>query len=159
LCDSSKYNLSVSTQMIKHIGKVLTRAMSSNLVIIHSKTAAPPVGAYSQAVRAGPFVYTSGQIGIDTQLTLVDKDVKAQTLKAFYNLQEVLAAADCTVNDVIKCTIFIKDMNDFALVNDIYGTVFKDHKPARSCVEVARLPKDARVEIEAIAYKPLNSNL
>ncbi len=86
-------------------------------------------------------------------MTKVSEDVSAQTKQSLENVKAVLEAAGCTLNNVVRCGIYIKDMNDFAKVNEVYAQYFNEHKPARSCVEVARLPKDVLIEIEAIAYK------
>jgi 2-iminobutanoate/2-iminopropanoate deaminase len=101
-------------------------------------------------------VFTSGQIPLDMDGQLVDGDVAAQTHQVFRNLQSVLAAAECTLSNVVKATVFLRDMNDFATVNEIYATYFGAHKPARSTVQVARLPKDVAVEIDLIAYVDTN---
>ncbi len=112
------------------------------------------IGPYSQAMEIGGLVFTSGQIPLDAQGQMVAGGIEAQTRQVFENLQAVLTAAGADFNDVIKATVFIKDMAQFAAVNEIYASFFADHKPARSTVEVARLPKDALIEIEFIAKKP-----
>ncbi|WP_458863262.1 RidA family protein [Acidaminobacterium chupaoyuni] len=112
------------------------------------------IGPYSQGVIAGNMVYTSGQIPVDPATGKVADCVKEQTKQSLTNVKEVLAAAGCTMEDVFKTTVFIKDMNDFGAINEVYATFFTgDVLPARSCVEVARLPKDVKVEIEVIALK------
>lgn len=119
-------------------------------------TAAPaPIGPYSQAVSAGPFTFFSGQVGLDPiTKKLADGGVEEQTRQAMANLAAVLAAAGLTFADVIKTTIFLTDMNDFAAVNAIYGESFDGAPaPARSTVGVAALPAGAKVEIEAIAQR------
>ncbi len=119
-------------------------------------TAAPsPIGPYSQAIGAGPYVFCSGQVGTDP-LTgkLAEGGVEEQTRQAMANLAAVLAAAGCMFSDVVKTTIFLADMDDFTTVNAIYGESFNGGPyPARSTVQAARLPRDARVEIEAIALR------
>lgn len=95
--------------------------------------------------------YSSGQIPLRPDGTLVEGDVQVQATQVFENLKAVLEEAGASLNTVVKATVFIKDMNDFAALNEVYGDYFGDHKPARSCVEVARLPKDVLVEIEVIA--------
>lgn len=119
-------------------------------------TAAPaPIGPYAQAVAAGPYVFFSGQVGLDPKTgAVVDGGVEAQTRQAMENLAAVLAAAGCTFADVVKTTIFLTDMNDFAAVNAVYGESFEGGPtPARSTVAVAALPRGGRVEIEAIALR------
>lgn len=112
-----------------------------------------PLGPYSPAVEIGNLVYTSGQLGTDAQGNL-GKDVKEQTRYSLTNVKNLLNAAGCDMCDIVKTLVFIKDMNDFAAVNEVYAELVKGEvAPARSCVEVARLPKDALVEIEAIALK------
>ena len=110
------------------------------------------IGPYSQAVVAGGFIYTSGQIPVNPATGLLDaRDIDGQTRQALENLKNVLEAAGSGFSKVIKTTVFIKDMKDFAKINEIYSSYFSDPYPARSCVEVARLPKDVLIEIEAAA--------
>jgi 2-iminobutanoate/2-iminopropanoate deaminase len=120
---------------------------------IHTTAAPGAIGPYSQAIAAGAYVFTSGQIGLDPATgQLVDGGVEAQTRQVMANLAAVLAAAGLTFADVVKTTIFLVDMNDFAAVNAVYGESFDDGaKPARTTVAVAALPRGARVEIEAVA--------
>ena len=119
-----------------------------------TKKAPAPVGPYSQAVSAGPFLYCSGQIPLDAQSgELVMDNIQAQTTKVMENIREVLAAADLNFSHVIKTAIFLTDMGDFVQVNEIYASYFNEQPPARSCVEVAALPKAVNVEIEVIALK------
>jgi len=113
--------------------------------------AAAAIGPYSQGVVSGGLLYSSGQIPLTATGELVDGSIADQTHQVFSNLKAVLAEVGSSLNDVIKTTVFIKDMNDFAALNEIYASYFGDHKPARSTVEVARLPKDVKVEIEVIA--------
>ncbi len=121
---------------------------------IHSAGAPAPIGPYSQAVRIGKTLYCSGQIGLDPASgNLVEGDVSAQAEQVMKNLGAVLSAADYTYGDVVKTTIFLVDMNDFAAVNAVYGRYFDATKPARSTVAVAGLPRGARVEIDCIARK------
>jgi 2-iminobutanoate/2-iminopropanoate deaminase len=111
-----------------------------------------PIGPYSQAVRSGKEVFCSGQIALDAKTgQLLEGDAGAQAEKALANLGAVLGAAACTFDDVVKTTIFLVDMNDFAAVNAVYETFFAKGKPARSTVAVAGLPRGARVEIDCIA--------
>ena len=109
------------------------------------------IGPYSQALVSGGFVFCSGQLGIDPVSGKLDDDVAVQTRQALENLRAVLAAAQCTLADVVKTTVFVTDLGDFAIVNEIYATAFAEHRPARACVQVAALPKGGKVEIEAIA--------
>jgi 2-iminobutanoate/2-iminopropanoate deaminase len=121
---------------------------------IASDAAPAPIGPYSQAVRSGKTIYCSGQIALDpTSGNLIDGDVSAQAEQVMKNLGAVLAAANCDYGDVIKTTIFLIDMNDFAAVNAVYGKYFDAGKPARSTVAVAGLPRGARVEIDCVARK------
>lgn len=109
------------------------------------------LGPYSQAQIVGNLVYTSGQIGVDPSTGVAPEGVEAQAHQVFKNLCELLKAAGSDISKVVKTTVFIKNMDDFALVNSIYGQYFTEPYPARSCVEVARLPKDLLVECEVIA--------
>lgn len=119
---------------------------------VFTAAAPAPIGPYNQAVRTGDYLFCSGQIAIDPATgKLIDGDVATQTQRVLENLGAVLAAAGCSFNDVVKTTIFLVDMNDFATVNPIYGERFTAIPPARSTVAVAALPLGARVEIEAIA--------
>lgn len=118
---------------------------------IHTNEAPAAIGPYSQAIVVNNMVYTSGQIPLTAEGELISGGVKEQTHQVFKNLQAILKEAGASLDTVVKATVFIKDMNDFAAVNEVYGEYFNAHKPARSCVEVARLPKDVLVEIEVIA--------
>jgi 2-iminobutanoate/2-iminopropanoate deaminase len=110
------------------------------------------IGPYSAGVQAGSFLYTAGQLGLDpASMELVPGGVEAETRQALNNLQAILAAGGASLEQVVKTTVFLRDMNDFARMNAVYGAFFGQNPPARSTVEVARLPKDAAVEIEAIA--------
>lgn len=122
--------------------------------IVFTTAVPPPIGPYSQAIKLnGNIVYTSGVIAMDSATgDFMGGDIQAQTKKSLENLTEVLKAAGTELSKVIKTTVFLKDMNDFAAMNEVYAGFFNDSKPARSTVEVSRLPKDALVEIEAIAH-------
>lgn len=122
----------------------------SQLEIITTNDAPAAIGPYSQAVRFGNLLFTSGQIPLGLDGQVVDGGIVEQTHQVFQNLQGVLKAAGCELNDVIKATVFIKEMNQFAALNEVYASYFGDHKPARSTVEVARLPRDVLVEIELV---------
>lgn len=112
------------------------------------------IGPYSQAVKLGNILYTSGQLGLDPVSGEFPATVEEQTERSLLNVKAILEAAGTSMDQVIKTTVFLKDMNDFLKVNEIYGAFFTQPYPARSAVEVARLPKDGLVEIEVIAYIP-----
>jgi 2-iminobutanoate/2-iminopropanoate deaminase len=121
---------------------------------IHTDSAPQAIGPYSQAQQVGNLLYTSGQIPLLPDGTLSGEDVQTQTRQVLNNVQAVVEAAGSGLEHVVKVTIFIKNMDDFASINDIYAEYFGQTKPARSCVEVARLPKDVLVEMECIALVP-----
>jgi 2-iminobutanoate/2-iminopropanoate deaminase len=119
---------------------------------ISSAGAPKAIGPYSQAVRAGQLLFLSGQVALDPATgQMVDGGVTEQTRRVFENLGAVLAAAGRSFADVVRTTVFLADMNDFAAMNEVYGQYFKEPYPARATVQVARLPRDARVEIDLIA--------
>lgn len=118
---------------------------------IHTAEAPAAIGPYSQGIVYNNLFFSSGQIPLTKEGEMVNGDVKEQTHQVFRNLEAVLKEAGSSLDQVIKATVFIKDMNEFADINEVYAHYFAEHKPARSCVEVARLPKDAKVEIEVIA--------
>lgn len=120
---------------------------------IETKNAPQAIGPYSQAIQVGDMIYTSGQIPLTPQGELVEADIEKQTHQVLQNVRAVLEAAGSGLDHVVKTTLFIKDMNQFQQINAIYAEYFGDHKPARSCVEVARLPKDVLIEMEVIAKK------
>lgn len=120
--------------------------------IIVTENAPDALGPYSQAVKAGGLVYLSGQLGLNPQTgEFVTGDVQDETRQVLTNLGAVLKEAGSSFKKVVKATVFVKDLGDFALVNEVYAEFFTENPPARACVEVARLPKDARVEIDLIA--------
>ena len=119
--------------------------------IIKTDAAAPASGPYAQAVRAGDFVFASGQLPIDLSTGGFPDGVEAQTRRSLANLAAVLEAGGASLASVVKTTVFLKDMNDFSAMNAVYSEHFPGAAPARSTIEVARLPKDALVEIEAVA--------
>lgn len=121
--------------------------------ILHTDKAPEAIGPYSQAIEAGGFIFTSGQLGLIPDTGSLAHSLAAQTVQALENLNSVLKSAGLTLNNVVKTTCYLKDMEDFSLFNEIYGQYFVAIKPARSCFAVAQLPKDALVEIEAIAIK------
>jgi 2-iminobutanoate/2-iminopropanoate deaminase len=119
---------------------------------VSSPDAPKAIGPYSQAVRAGQLLFVSGQVPLDPATgQIVAGDIAAQTRRVFENLGAVLKAGGRSFADVVRTTVYLADMNDFATVNEIYGTYFSEPYPARATVQVARLPKDARVEIDVIA--------
>ncbi len=126
----------------------------SDKKVINTEKAPKAVGPYSQGIIAGNFVFVSGQIPFDPQTgQLVKGSITDQTERCLKNIRAVLEAAGVTLVDVVKCTVFLKDMNTFSEMNEKYKEFFKENPPARAAVEVARLPLDVGVEIEAIAYK------
>ncbi len=119
--------------------------------VVATTNAPAAIGPYSQGIIANGLFYSSGQIPLTAAGELVEGDITVQTNQVFANLKAVLAAAGSSLDNVVKTTVFMKDMNDFVAMNEVYASHFGDHKPARSAVEVARLPKDVSVEIEVIA--------
>lgn len=120
---------------------------------IKTPRAPAAIGPYSQGVRAGGFIFISGQIPLDpTSGEVVNGDVAQQTDRVMRNIRAILDDSGGTLEDVVKTTIFLADMNDLATVNEVYGRYFSSEPPARATVQVARLPKDVKVEIEAVAY-------
>ena len=117
---------------------------------INTNKAPEALGPYSHAMVVNNLVFTSGQIPLDTEGNIVSDDLKEQTKQVLDNLSVVLEEAGSDLNSVVKATIFISDMNEFQQINEVYGSYFSEHQPARSCVEVARLPKDVKVEIEVV---------
>ena len=125
-----------------------------NKTIISTDKSPAAIGPYSQAVEVNGMIYSSGMIPvIPATGQIVDGGVKEQTKQVFDNLKALLGAAGSSLDQVIKTTVFIKDMNDFGAVNEVYATYFDGDYPARSCVEVSRLPKDVLIEVEVIALK------
>ena len=119
---------------------------------VSSDAAPKAIGPYSQAIRAGSLLFLSGQIPLDPATgALVEGDIAAQTHQVFANLGAILKAAGASFDNVVRTTVYLADMNDFGTVNEIYGTYFSSPAPARATVQAARLPKDARVEIDLIA--------
>jgi 2-iminobutanoate/2-iminopropanoate deaminase len=120
--------------------------------VISTDHAPKAIGPYSQAIRAGDFLYTSGQVAIDPETQqVVAGDVSTQTDRVLKNLQAILESGGGRLENVVRCTVFLKNMSDFAAMNEVYGRYFKQSPPARSTVEVARLPRDVLVEIDAVA--------
>lgn len=123
---------------------------------ISTRNAPAAVGPYVQAVDLGQFVFTSGQIPVDPKTGTVATDIAAQTRQSLENVKAIIQEAGLSVQDIVKATVFVKDLNNFATINSTYEQFFTEHQspfPARSCVEVARLPSDVGIEIEAIALR------
>ena len=125
-----------------------------NRTTVSTDSAPAAIGPYSQAVRVGDLLFTSGQIALLPGGELLEGDIEAQTEQVLKNLQAVLEAGGSSLPNVVKCTCFLKDMAHFSAMNEVYGRFFVADPPARSAVEVARLPKDVLVEIEAVALIP-----
>ena len=122
------------------------------MTAVSSADAPKAIGPYSQGIRVGAFLFLSGQVGLDPATgEMVDGDVAAQTRRVLENLAAVLKSAGLSLANVARTTIYLADMNDFAKVNEVYGSYFSEPYPARATVQVARLPRDARVEIDAVA--------
>jgi 2-iminobutanoate/2-iminopropanoate deaminase len=118
---------------------------------IATQNAPQAIGPYSQAIRYGDFLFVSGQIAIDPQTAnIIEGDIEAQTEQVLKNIAAIIEAAGMSLQDVVKCTCFLKDMNDFARFNAVYENYFAESLPARETVEVSRLPKDMRVEVSVI---------
>lgn len=126
----------------------------SEKICLHTEQAPAAIGPYSQAIRVGNVVYTSGQIALDPETgALVPGGIEAQAHRVFQNLKAVLASAGCTFENVVKTVVFLTDLADFAAVNEIYAAYFPAPCPARSCVQVAALPKGSKIEVELVAVK------
>jgi 2-iminobutanoate/2-iminopropanoate deaminase len=126
----------------------------SKIKVTKTYDAPETIGPYSQALEANGFVFLSGQIAISPSTNqIVGDNIEGQTRQVFRNIKAVLKASGAKLNNVIKCTVFMIDLNDFSKMNNIYEEEFEGHKPARSTIQVARLPKDALIEIECIAVK------
>ena len=121
--------------------------------IISTSGAPAAIGPYAQAMRSGSLLFTSGQLGLIPATGALPEGVEAQARQSLANLKAILDEAGFALSDVVKTTVFLRDMGDFAAVNAIYAEFFGDNRPARSCVEVARLPKDGLVEIECVAAR------
>ncbi|PBF89098.1 reactive intermediate/imine deaminase [Clostridioides difficile] len=120
--------------------------------VIHTNDAPAALGPYSQAIKAGNLLFVSGQVPLVPEtMEVVEGDVQAQTAQSLKNLKAILAESGADFSNVVKTTVFIKDMNEFGAINEVYAEYFGENKQARACVEVARLPKDVKVEIEVIA--------
>lgn len=121
--------------------------------VISTVKAPAAIGPYTQAIQTGDMLFTSGQLGLDPKTGSLPDGIQAQTSQALANVNAILKEAGFTKENVVKTTVFLKDMTDFGAVNEIYADFFGDHKPARTCVEVTRLPKNGLVEIEIVAAR------
>ena len=121
--------------------------------IISTDKAPAAIGPYSQAVEAGGFIFASGQIPIDPATGNIPEGIEQQAMQALTNVKNLVESTGLTLDDVVKTSVFIKNMDDFAKVNEIYAQFFTGDHPARSCVEVSRLPKDVLIEVEVIAAR------
>jgi 2-iminobutanoate/2-iminopropanoate deaminase len=122
--------------------------------VVATKDAPQPIGPYSQAIKAGGFVFASGQIALDPATgKLIEGDIKAQTERVLKNLSAVLAAAGSRMDRVVRTTVFLKNISDFPAMNEVYGQFFKNDPPSRSTVQVAALPRDALLEIDVVALQ------
>lgn len=119
--------------------------------IINAEHAPAAIGPYSQGVIVGDLIYTSGQLPLNPETKVLETEIKAATKQSLENCKAILENAGSSIDKVFKTTVFVKDLNDFAAVNEVYGTYFNENPPARSCVQVAKLPMDAPIEIEVIA--------
>jgi 2-iminobutanoate/2-iminopropanoate deaminase len=139
---------------VSHRGAFLEREVRGQMKAVHAKQAPEALGPYSQAVEAKGVVYSSGQVGLDPRTGELVEGVEAQARQVMQNLQAVLSAAGLDLAHVAKTTIYLADMADFATVNDVYAEFFAEPYPARSTVQVARLPMDARIEMDVVALRP-----
>jgi 2-iminobutanoate/2-iminopropanoate deaminase len=132
----------------------------SKLIAVQTDAAPAAIGPYSQGIIANGLVFTAGQIALDpaTMQLVGGEDVSAQTERVMENLSAILVSAGASLSTVVKTTVFLKDMDDFSAMNEVYGRHFGSHRPARSTVQAAKLPKDVRVEIEAIAVLAQSSS-
>ena len=122
--------------------------------VIRTKNAPAALGPYEAGIKVGNFIFTSGQIPVDPKTNeLVTGPIELQARQPLENIKGILEEEGYSLNDVVKTTVFLADINDFAAVNKVYGEYFSEHKPARSCLQVGRIPKNAGLEIEVIAYK------
>jgi 2-iminobutanoate/2-iminopropanoate deaminase len=142
----------IFAQANRYRGATIRKGDHSMRDVILTDKGPKPIGPYSQAIRTNGFLYVSGQVALDPKTgELTGTDVRQQTERVFENLKGILEAAGSSLHRVVKTTVFLKDMNDFAAMNEVYAKHFTQAPPARSTVQVARLPKDALVEIEVIA--------
>lgn len=121
--------------------------------VIYSENAPQAIGPYSQGIQAGNFLFVSGQLPVDPATGTISDDIKVQTRQSLENIKAIISAAGFSMEDIVKTTVYVKDLNQFNDINQVYAGFFAQNPPARACIEIARLPKDAGVEIEAIVYK------
>ncbi|MCX8080775.1 MAG: Rid family detoxifying hydrolase [Bacteroidia bacterium] len=133
---------------------MLNAAFAQDKKVVFTESAPVPIGAYSQGVKAGKWLFVSGQIGMDKDGKMDTASVENQTRRALENIKAILEADGLNMDHVVKATIYLKNINDFAMVNKMYASYFKKDPPARETVEVCRLPKNAKVEISVIALAP-----
>jgi 2-iminobutanoate/2-iminopropanoate deaminase len=149
---NAKHCLGIAFAALLPLGAAHGAATAPQKEVVASKDAPAAVGPYSQAIRSGGMLFLAGQIPIDPKTGQTNTGtIEEQTAQVFENLKAVLAAAGMTLDNVVSTTVYVKDLNDFAKLNAVYATYFKDKPPARATVQVQRLPKDAAVEISAIA--------
>jgi 2-iminobutanoate/2-iminopropanoate deaminase len=142
----------LKSSVSSHIRKEIERGKQEMIESIRTDRAPQAIGPYSQAVKANGMIFASGQIPLDPEtMQMVDGDIRAQTERVLANIRAVLEAAGTSPERVVKTTVYLIDMNDFAAMNEIYSAFFASNRPARSTVQAARLPRDARVEIDVIA--------
>ncbi|MEL1134614.1 RidA family protein [Desulfitobacterium sp. THU1] len=122
-----------------------------SIKVLHTEKAPAAIGPYSQGIKAGNFVFTSGQLPLNPAIGELESDIRKATQQSLENIKNILESSGTSMDKVVKVTVFLRDINDFAAMNEVYGTFFTANPPARSAVQVARLPKDAIIEIEAIA--------
>lgn len=121
--------------------------------VIYSENAPKAIGPYSQGIQAGNLLFVSGQLPVDPTTGTISDDIKVQTHQSLENIKAIVLAAGFSMDDIVKTTVYVKDLNQFNDINQVYASFFTQNPPARACIEIARLPKDAGVEIEAIVYK------
>lgn len=121
--------------------------------VIYSENAPKAIGPYSQGIQAGNLLFVSGQLPVDPTTGTISDDIKVQTHQSLQNIKAIVMAAGFSMNDIVKTTVYVKDLNQFNDINEVYASFFTQNPPARACIEIARLPKDAGVEIEAIVCK------
>ncbi|MBP2658890.1 MAG: hypothetical protein H6Q69_1922 [Firmicutes bacterium] len=121
--------------------------------VIYSENAPKAIGPYSQGIQAGNLLFVSGQLPVDPTNGAISNDIKVQTHQSLENIKAIILAAGFSMDDIVKTTVYVKDLNQFNDINQVYASFFTQNPPARACIEIARLPKDAGVEIEAIVYK------
>jgi 2-iminobutanoate/2-iminopropanoate deaminase len=130
-----------------------TAALAAERSVVAPQNAPKAIGPYSQGIAVGDLVFTSGQLPLTPDANAIPDGIEAQAKQSLENVKAVLEAGGSSLDNTLKVTIFLKDLNDFAKVNEIYGTYFTKNPPARSCVQVARIPRDALIEIEAVGVR------